>query len=514
MDFMGPLPLSKSHNYLLVVIDHFTLQVHLIPMTTHVTSKEVAWLFLKEIVRLHGVPDSIVSDRDSKFTSKFWEELHRLMGTKLLMSTVFHPQMDGATEQANCSISQVLRTMVCNDQKDWAALCPMVEFTLNSNISSTMGFAPFELNYGHIPKLGQRLSTDTKLNGVRQFTQQVLWNLMTAHDAIIESHVMQTHNANRQRIKGVTCTPGDLVYLSTKNLTLPKGRAKKLQPKYIGPYKVVESREATSTVTLELPPELVNWRIHLTFHASLIRAHVPNDDGRFPHRDTKSYYDFGSTDEPKWFVDEILAHRWMSPDMLEFQIHWTLGDVMWEPLAECKELEALDEYLELHGVARPRDLPRKSHSSRAFETATLSFNSNHYFDFNKLERSFKRGSTQNRYDMATPMDQDDPIGSSAPHASTLSMMDIIQASKATSRWKLFSGNHFITLCHDKGCAACAEHITHLTRGTNAGELGPCPSSLTQSLDEAWPEAMSHIRKDADKQLCDELHTAHQIIKEQ
>src|SRR6266481_4644437 len=142
MDFMGPLPLSKSHNYLLVVIDRYTSQVHLIPTTTHVTSKEVAWLFLKEIVRLHGVPDSIVSDRDSKFTSKFWKELHWLMGTKLLMSTVFHPQTDGATERANCSISQVLRTMVHNDQKDWAALCPMVEFALNSNISTTMAISP------------------------------------------------------------------------------------------------------------------------------------------------------------------------------------------------------------------------------------------------------------------------------------------------------------------------------------------------------------------------------------
>ncbi len=76
MDFMGPLPLSKSHDYLLVMIDCFTSQVHLIPTTTRVTSKEVAWLFLKEIVRLHGVPDSIISDRDSKFTSKFWKELH------------------------------------------------------------------------------------------------------------------------------------------------------------------------------------------------------------------------------------------------------------------------------------------------------------------------------------------------------------------------------------------------------------------------------------------------------
>src|SRR6266481_5672426 len=146
--------------------------------------------------------------------------------------------------------------------------------------------------------------------------------------------------------------------------------------------------------------------------------------------------------------------------------------------------------------------------------ATLSFNSNHYFNFNKLERSFKRGSTQNRYNMATPMDQDDPIGSSAPHAGMLSVTDIIQASKATSCWKLFSGNHFIALCHNKGCAACAEYITHLMCGANVGELGPHPSSLSQALDEVWPEAMTHIHKHADEQLHDELHTVHQIIEEQ
>src|SRR6266481_1805550 len=108
MDFMGLLPLSNNYDYLLVVIDHFTLQVHLLPTTTHATSKGVAWIFLKEIVRLHRVPDSIVSDRDMKFMSSFWKELHRLMGTKLLMSTAFHPQMDGATEQANRSVGQVL----------------------------------------------------------------------------------------------------------------------------------------------------------------------------------------------------------------------------------------------------------------------------------------------------------------------------------------------------------------------------------------------------------------------
>ena len=76
MDFMGPRPVSNGHDYLLVMIDHFTSEVHLIPTMTWVTAKEVAWLFLKEIVQLHGVLESIVSDRDVKFTSMFWKELH------------------------------------------------------------------------------------------------------------------------------------------------------------------------------------------------------------------------------------------------------------------------------------------------------------------------------------------------------------------------------------------------------------------------------------------------------
>jgi len=234
MDFMGPLPMSKSYDYLLVVIDRLMSQVHLVPTTTRVTAKEVAWLFLTEVVRLHGVPDSIISDWDTKFTSSFWKELHRLMGTKLLMSTAFHPQTDGATERANRSIGQVLRALVRNDQKDWAEHCPIVEFALNSNISSTTGYTPFELNCGYIPQLGQRLGTDTKFTGVWQFTQQAQWNLMMAHDAIIESHVMQAHHANRRRTTGVEYAPGNLVYLSTQNLTLPKGRAKNFCPSTLG----------------------------------------------------------------------------------------------------------------------------------------------------------------------------------------------------------------------------------------------------------------------------------------
>ena len=108
MDFLGPLPKSNNFNYLWVIIDRLTSQVHLVPTTTTVTAKGVAWIVLKEVVRLHGIPESIVSNRDTQFTSIFWKELQKLMGTKLLMSTAFHSQIDGATERANRSIAQIL----------------------------------------------------------------------------------------------------------------------------------------------------------------------------------------------------------------------------------------------------------------------------------------------------------------------------------------------------------------------------------------------------------------------
>ena len=95
---MGPLLQSNNFGYPLVVINQLTSQVDLMPTTTTVTTKGITWLILKEVVRLHGIPKSTVSDRDTLFTSIFWKELQKLMGTKLLMSTAFHPQTDGATK--------------------------------------------------------------------------------------------------------------------------------------------------------------------------------------------------------------------------------------------------------------------------------------------------------------------------------------------------------------------------------------------------------------------------------
>jgi len=107
MDFIGPFPEIDGYNYLWVVICHMINMVHLILVNTKTTASQLSWIYLKEVVRLHGLPNSIVSDRDSKFTSKWWRELHRLMGVKLLMSTSFHPQMDGMTKRANRLVGQL-----------------------------------------------------------------------------------------------------------------------------------------------------------------------------------------------------------------------------------------------------------------------------------------------------------------------------------------------------------------------------------------------------------------------
>src|ERR671915_509178 len=106
--------------------------VHLIPMVTTAAATDVVWLYLREVVRLHGLLKSIVSDRDPRFISKFWHELHKWTGVKLLMSTAYHPQTDGATERANRTINQILRATIDPDQADWVRRCPMTEFAINS----------------------------------------------------------------------------------------------------------------------------------------------------------------------------------------------------------------------------------------------------------------------------------------------------------------------------------------------------------------------------------------------
>ena len=128
-------------------------------------------------------------------------------------------------------------------------------------------------------------------------------------------------------------------------------------PRFIGPYKVLKLINDSSNITIELPQELKDRRISPTFHTNLVWPYVETNDSLFPKREANTYYDFGNNDKQEWLVNEILAHKWANDD-LELQVKWTLGDVTWEPISSCKDLEALDKYLELWGVKHTCDLPR------------------------------------------------------------------------------------------------------------------------------------------------------------
>jgi hypothetical protein len=359
MDFVGPFPTSLNYNYLWVVLCRLTCQVHLVPVTTQVKTIDLAHLFLQHVVRLHGMPTSIVSDRDTKFTSQFWTELHRLMGVKLKLTTAFHPQGDGQAERAIQTVVQILRSFVRPDQRDWAVHIPMVEFALNSSANKSTGFAPFELVYGYLPQMTVSLPS-SELPGVKTFAQRALDNIQAAHDAIIKSRVEQAVQANRhRRPDSPKLKKGDYAYLSTKDLNLPKGRAHKLLPTYIGPYEILEVFEDSSNYVLRLPPVLTQRNIFAKFHVSRLAPHEPNDSILFPGRAVEVFYDFGEDPEREYQVKEIVDHRWDDDNSLWFRVRWGLGDLTWEPLANVNDLIALDDYLIVQGVENVEELNRQ-----------------------------------------------------------------------------------------------------------------------------------------------------------
>lgn len=156
IDFVGPLPESSdrdgTYDCITVVIDRLTGMVHLVPSQEDYTACEIAELVFAEVYKYHGLPRTIVSDRDKWFTAAFWDHLHKLIGTKLNMSSAYHPESDGATERANKTMIQMIRQCIGPKQKDWASKLPAIEFALNSAQSETTGFAPFFLNYGRMPR--------------------------------------------------------------------------------------------------------------------------------------------------------------------------------------------------------------------------------------------------------------------------------------------------------------------------------------------------------------------------
>jgi hypothetical protein len=147
MDFIEGLPLSDNANVILVIVDRLTKYAHFLPLKHPYTAATVAKLYLDNIVKLHGVPLSIISDRDKIFTSAFWRELIKAVGTKLHYSTAYHPQTDGQSERVNQCLEQYLRCAVQDHPKLWRRMLAMAEFWYNTSYHTAIGTTPFQALY-------------------------------------------------------------------------------------------------------------------------------------------------------------------------------------------------------------------------------------------------------------------------------------------------------------------------------------------------------------------------------
>jgi len=128
-------------------VDRLTKCAHFLPINQKMSLDKLAELYVREIVRLHGVLESIISDRDPRFTSRFWQSLQNTLGTQLKMSSTYHPQTDGQSERTIQSLEDLLRTCVLDHLGTWSDVLPLVEFTYNNNYHSSIGMAPYEALY-------------------------------------------------------------------------------------------------------------------------------------------------------------------------------------------------------------------------------------------------------------------------------------------------------------------------------------------------------------------------------
>ncbi|TYH01264.1 hypothetical protein ES288_A09G044500v1 [Gossypium darwinii] len=148
MDFVLGLPLSlRKEDAIWVIVDRLTKSTHFIPVRTNYSLDKLAELYISEIVRLHGVPLSIVSDRDLRFTARFWKKLQEALGTKLHFSTAFHQQIDGQSERVIQILEDMLRSYILEFEGSWEKYLPLIEFAYNNNFQLSIKMALYEALY-------------------------------------------------------------------------------------------------------------------------------------------------------------------------------------------------------------------------------------------------------------------------------------------------------------------------------------------------------------------------------
>ncbi|KAL0453903.1 UNVERIFIED_CONTAM: Transposon Ty3-G Gag-Pol polyprotein, partial [Sesamum latifolium] len=273
MDFVIGLPRTfRKHDAVWVIVDRLTKSAHFLAIRQNDSLDKLAELYVSDIVRLHGIPTSIVSDRDPRFTSHFWGSLQKALGTKLYFSTAFHPQTDGQSERTIQILEDMMRACVIEYRGNWDDHLPLMEFAYNNSFHSSIGMAPYEALYGR----NRRSPICWDIEGLRQLegpelVQKTVDKIQTVKKCLKAAQDRQKSYVDKHR-REMEYEVGEKVFLKVSPWRgiLRFGRQEKLSPRYIGPYEITE-RVGPLAYRLALPAELS--QIHDVFHVSMLRRY-------------------------------------------------------------------------------------------------------------------------------------------------------------------------------------------------------------------------------------------------
>nr|GEU84990.1 putative reverse transcriptase domain-containing protein [Tanacetum cinerariifolium] len=234
------------------------------------------WVIVDRLT-MHGVPVSIISDRDSLFTSRFWETLQKALGTQLNLSTAYHAEMNGQSERTIQTLEDMLRACVINFGNSWDRNLPLVEFSYNNSYHASIKAAPFEALYGRkcrSPVCWSEVG-DSQLTGPK-LIQETTKMIVQIKDRLLTSRSRQKSYAD-VRHKPMEFEVGDMVMLKVSPLkgVIRFGKRGKLSPRYIGPFKIIE-KIGPVAYKLELPKKLHG--IHNTFHVSNLKKCLADEN--------------------------------------------------------------------------------------------------------------------------------------------------------------------------------------------------------------------------------------------
>ncbi|GJW32898.1 reverse transcriptase domain-containing protein [Tanacetum coccineum] len=282
MDFVTKLPRTSSgHDTIWVIMDRLTKSAHFLPMREDYKMERLARLYLNEIVARHGMPISIISDRNSRFTSSFWQLMQEALGTHLDMSTAYHPQTDGQSEHTIQTLEDMLRACVLDFRGSWDIHLPLVEFSYNNSYHSSVRCAPFEALYGRkcrSPIMWAEVGEGQLIRP--ELVQETTKKISHIKDRLKVTRDRHKSYADKRR-KPLEFSVGDYVLLKVSPWkgVVRFGKKGKLAPRFVGPFEIIE-KVGPVAYRLDFLEELNS--VHDTFHVSKLKKYLADPTLQVP----------------------------------------------------------------------------------------------------------------------------------------------------------------------------------------------------------------------------------------